>query len=297
MDPEVSNDQTPSDDFTTFEAELEGRAQAPATEAVSDSQEESGVAPEATKKTPDSHEEEPKLSAKAQARIDKITREKYELQRQLDEARKAKPAAEKTDSAPAAEATTKTKMPNPHDYDGTPGKTWEDYERDKGEAIIAIAEEKALARYKSEREAEKQQEAKASAETQWDKQQDEARAIHSDYNEIVNDDTTIDQDVYVAIRQHPKAGELLYAWGKLTEEEKLRIMAIDNPHLKAYETLKLAESIKGTQEKTETTKTPVSKASKPPSKVAGAAAQTNMEDTDDFLAFAAAEDSKRKKGR
>jgi hypothetical protein len=287
----IGNDQTFSeaDDYSKFEAELEGRNQPPSRETKSDATAESGAGSEPAETLPETQPEEAKLSPKAQARFDKITREKHELQRQLEEARKAKPA-EKSVPAPAATASEiEFTFRAPSDME-----TLEEYlaARDKAQAKFSsnAAAEIALTKLRAEQEEARKSEVKKTAEQTWKAQQDEARTAHPDYDTVLAD-VDVTDDIYRAIREQKDAALTLYRWGKLPEAERERIMNVETSSGRIFEAL---SAIKG-KESPATTKPQVSKASKPPSKVAGAGAQTDPEESDDFLVFAAAEDAKRRR--
>lgn len=157
-----------------------------------------------------------------QKRIDRLTREKYELQERLAalEARvnqQAAPPAEVKPEPVQSSAILPEKFPPMEEWiKDHPDESYEDYIDARGEWRI----EKRLAKMAAEEEMRSAQEAQRAVKDAYDERVEEFKKTHADWKEVIDQDLTLPPGVGETILQMENGPEVAYYFGKHPDAAK-----------------------------------------------------------------------------
>jgi len=278
--------ETPAlpDDFEAFEAvrrgvKTEQSASVATAEQKTEQKAETAVESEATDDTGEGQEDEQAGQPKKgkggfQRKIDRLTREKYELEAKL-QAALAKPAGgEKPEPAAAAANDGKPQAENFDTHD---------------EYVEALVDWKA-----NQREAAKREQEQRDSETKkqqatvdsWNQRVEAARKAHADYDDVMADaDVELPPLVVDALMDSDHGGELAY-WLASNREEAERIAKL-SPVAAVRKLGEIEAGLRSTPSSPQPK--PVTKAPKPVTPVAAGTASpvpsSSDLDTDDFAAY------------
>lgn len=216
----------PPEDFNEYEVWKRARdagesdsdeSEAPAAKPEAESGEEADASHESPERDEDEEEpgdgekrdkDAPRRKSGYQRRIDKLTREKRELEARLAalEQRVAggdkKPAGEAAETKPEAKAPAGDGRPNPEDFD-----TYEAYT----EALVDWKTEQAERRRAAEAAERRTFEA-------WTARLEAARQAHDDFDEVVDSELPLSDAMFQAIVESEQGAELAYYLGSHPEE-------------------------------------------------------------------------------
>jgi hypothetical protein len=225
----------------------EKQAEQAAVETTSaDSDEESTTAADSETATED--QEQPKKKGGFQKRIDKLTREKAELEARLAAATAGTKAEEKpAEQKPAAEG-----KPQAKDF-----VTYEDYVEKLTEWKLEQREIAKTAKAQADAQAAEQRKAAES----WNTQLADARTRYADYDQVAFQDVPISDAAVKAIMHSENGADVAYHLGQ-NPEERERINTL-NPIAAAVAIGKIAATLAKTSSTPETKKPKVSAAPPP----------------------------------
>lgn len=300
---EVSQDQSQSD-YDQFVAGLEGRTQpasiaekVAAIESESDaSDEESKTETESDPGTKVTQEDEPHWTPAQQKRLDKLTRDKYELRgitksqeaelarlrAELAETRKGKPEA--------AAAAQPLKRPRISDFQDV--AQYEDALDRYEEAVDKARDEKYRREFHGELQRVQEAQTRQASEQfarEFVEKAEEFTKTHDDYPQtesLVAERVANRQRIDFAITNQPNAHQLIYHLGKNPKD--LQAILSQHDDLALIQIGRLAASLDAPEVKLpKRTSSPP-----PPGRVTGATARTNPEDSDNWEDFKRGEDAK-----
>lgn len=210
-----------SDETTTTAAPSAEPVQS-ATPAPAPGESTQTPAPEAAEtQKPETSEDgaEPKheLPRGVQRRIDRLTRDKYRLQAELEMARKQAPQEQQKPTAPAAEGA-----PKPDQF-----KSYEEYLEARADwrAEQKVSKMVGELQQNAQREAGKAEQERLIKGLQ--KQFDEATGVYDDFEEVaLSPEVPISEPVYAAILRSPKGADVAYYLGK-NPEKAAQIAGLD----------------------------------------------------------------------
>ena len=162
--------------------------------------------PETQEAKPDANEEaEPKhpLPRGVQKRIDRLTRDKYRLQAELEVARRQTPQAE-------AQPKPATGEPKADQY-----KSYEEYLEARAEWKAEQRVEKRLGELRETAQRRAGQAEQEKLQAQWEKRVGEALATYDDFEEVaLSPEVPISEPMMAAILRSPKGADVAYHLGK-----------------------------------------------------------------------------------
>lgn len=194
------------------EAAGESQIETPAIEDQGD-QSQPGSTPENTQADAAADDHEHKLPKGVQKRIDRLTRDKYRTQAELDIARRELESIRSQRAEPQRATQAAEGAPKPDQF-----SSYEDYLEAKAEwkaeqKVAELLGRQAEATKRQSAEAEKSERQKA-----WEKRADDAMGIYDDFEEVaLSPDVPVSQAMAEAIQRAEKGADVLYYLGKNTE--------------------------------------------------------------------------------
>lgn len=179
---------------------------------------EASATPETQEPKPDGHDEADKhtLPKGVQKRIDRLTREKYRLQAELEVARKQGPQPE------AQPKPASTGEPKADQF-----KSYEEYLEARAEWKAEQRVEKRLGELREKAQRQAGQAEQEKLQSQWEKRVSEALTTYDDFEEVaLSPEVPISEPMMAAILRSPKGADVAYHLGK-NHELAAQIAALD----------------------------------------------------------------------
>lgn len=179
---------------------------------------DASATPETQETRPDAQDEADKhtLPKGVQKRIDRLTRDKYRLQAELDVARK---------QAPQSEA--KPQPPSSGEPKADQFKSYEEYLEARAEWKAEQRVEKRLGELRDNAQRQAGQAEQEKLQTQWEKRVSEALTTYDDFEEVaLSPEVPISEPMMAAILRSPKGADVAYHLGK-NHDLAAQIAALD----------------------------------------------------------------------
>lgn len=179
---------------------------------------ETSATPEQQEAKPEANEEADKhtLPRGVQKRIDRLTRDKYRLQAELEVARK-----------PAPQSEPKPQPPSSGEPKSDQFKSYEEYLEARAEWKAEQRVEKRLGELRENAQRQAGQAEQEKLQSQWEKRVSEALTTYDDFEEVaLSPEVPISEPMMAAILRSPKGADVAYHLGK-NHDLAAQIAALD----------------------------------------------------------------------